>query len=281
MAVRRGRRAPRARLLYGGLTLLSLLWLVPVAGVLVTSVRPLSEVRSGWWHLAGATFTLRNYGAAWRQGLSGYVANSFVIACASVLLTVAAGVLAAYALARLSFRGRKTTYFLLVTTMIVPVQIILIPLLPWFRTLGLNQGRWQFLGISLVHTAFGAGLAVFMLTPFLAEIPREIVDAARVDGAGHAHVFRRVILPLAVPALVSFAIVDFVFVWNDLLLALTLLGRGAQPLTVGLANLQSPHLAQEDVVSAGSIMAILPPLLLFVGLNRLYVRGLFAGSVKS
>jgi alpha-glucoside transport system permease protein len=276
-----GRRRGPALLLYGGLTILSLVWLVPVAGVLVTSARPLSQVRNGWWHLNGATFTLHNYAAAWQQGLSGYVANSFVIAVLSVLLTVGGGMLAAYALARLSFRGRQATYFLLVTTMIVPVQIILIPLLPWFRTLGLNAGHWQFLGISLVHTAFGAGLAVFMLTPFLADIPREIVDAARVDGAGHLDVFRRVILPLAVPALVSFAIVDFVFVWNDLLLALTLLGRGAQPLTVGLANLQSPHLAQEDVVSAGSIMAILPPLLLFVGLNRLYVRGLFAGSVKA
>jgi alpha-glucoside transport system permease protein len=276
-----GRRRGPALLLYGGLTILSLVWLVPAAGVLVTSTRPLSQVRNGWWHLTGATFTLRNYGAAWQQGLSGYVANSFVIAILSVLLTVGGGMLAAYALARLSFRGRQATYFLLVTTMIVPVQIILIPLLPWFRTLSLNVGHWQFLGISLVHTAFGAGLAVFMLTPFLADIPREIVDAARVDGAGHLDVFRRVIVPLAIPALVSFAIVDFVFVWNDLLLALTLLGRGAQPLTVGLANLQSPHLAQEDIVSAGSIMAILPPLLLFVGLNRLYVRGLFAGSVKA
>ena len=104
--------------------------------------------------------------------------------------------------------------------------------------------------------------------------------AAGIDGAGWFDVFRRVALPLAVPGIVSFAIIDFVFVWNDLLLALTLLDRAHQPLTVGLANLQTPHLAQEDLVSAGTIMAILPPLLLFAALNRFYVRGLFAGATK-
>jgi ABC-type glycerol-3-phosphate transport system permease component len=266
--------------IYGTLTVASIVWLVPVATALMTSIRPLEEIRRGWWNLDGATFTLSNYTKAWEQGLSEYVVNSFLIALASVALTLSAGVLAAYAFARLRFRFRRVSYFLLLTTMIVPVQIILIPLLPWFKTIGLSEGAWQYLGIALVHTAFGAGLAVFILTPFFAEVPDEIVDAARVDGAGHLDVFRRVILPLALPGIVSFAIIDFVFVWNDLLLALTLLGRDYQPVTVGLANLQSPHLAQEDVVSAGAIMAILPPLLLFAVLNRYYVRGLFAGGVK-
>jgi alpha-glucoside transport system permease protein len=266
--------------IYATLTAASIVWLVPVATALMTSLRPLEEIRGGWWNLDGATFTLSNYSKAWEQGLSEYVVNSFLIALASVALTLSAGVFAAYSFSRLRFRFRRGLYFLLLTTMIVPVQIILIPLLPWFQTLGLSEGAWQYLGIALVHTAFGAGLAVFILTPFFAEVPDEIVDAARVDGASHLDVFRRVILPLAVPGIVSFAIIDFVFVWNDLLLALTLLGREFQPLTVGLANLQSPHLAQEDVVSAGAIMAILPPLLLFALLNRYYVRGLFAGGVK-
>jgi alpha-glucoside transport system permease protein len=266
--------------IYGALVVASIVWLVPVATALMTSVRPLREIRQGWWNLDGATLTLSNYSKAWEQGLSEYVVNSFVIAVASVALTLSAGVLAAYAFSRLRFRFGRVSYFLLLTTMIVPVQIILIPLLPWFKTVGFSEGAWQYLGIALVHTAFGAGLAVFILTPFFAEVPDEIVDAARVDGASHLDVFRRVILPLALPGIVSFAIIDFVFVWNDLLLALTLLGRDFQPVTVGLANLQSPHLAQEDVVSAGAIMAILPPLLLFAVLNRYYVRGLFAGGVK-
>ena len=144
------------------------------------------------------------------------------------------------------------------------MQIILIPLLPWFRTLGLNAGPQEYLGIALVHTAFGAGWAVFMLGGVLRRHPRgPMLEAARIDGASWFDVFRRIALPLAVPGIVSFAIIDFVFVWNDLLLALTLLDRAHQPLTVGLANLQTPHLAQEDLVAAGSIMAILPPLLLF------------------
>jgi alpha-glucoside transport system permease protein len=266
--------------LYALLTALALVWLVPVLSVLSASVLPLSDIRSGWWNVRPRDVLFGNYSRAWQEGLSQYVVNSFVITVLSVLLTVSTGALAAYAYARMSFRLKGITYFLLITTMIVPVQIILIPLLPWFRSLGLNGGPQEYLGIALVHTAFGAGWAIFMLGAFFSEIPDELLEAARIDGAGWFDVFRRIALPLALPGLVSFAIIDFVFVWNDLLLALTLLDRDHQPLTVGLANLQSPHLAQEDLVSAGSIMAILPPLLLFAALNRFYVRGLFAGATK-
>ncbi len=279
----RGRRVPRvsAVALYGALTGLSILWLIPVTTVFMTSVRPMSEIRRGWWVLGGASFTLGNYATAWNQGLSSYVVNSFIITGLSVLATVVFGALGAYAFACLRFRFRAPLYFLLITTMIVPVQIILVPLLPWFQDLGLRQGTWQpFLGIALVHTGFGLGWAIFMMGAFFAEVPREMTEAGQIDGAGHLALFRQVVLPLAVPGIVSFAIVDFVFVWNDLLIALTLLGQDHQPLTVGLANLQSPHLAQQDIVSAGAIMAIAPPLLLFVALNRYYVRGLFAGAVK-
>jgi ABC-type glycerol-3-phosphate transport system permease component len=181
----------------------------------------------------------------------------------------------------MEFRLRGLLYFLLISTMIVPVQIILLPLLPWFRTLGLDQGTWQpFLGIVLVHTAFGLGWAIFMMGGFMAQVPREMSEAAQIDGASDFDVFRRVVLPLSLPGIVSFAIIDFVFVWNDLLLGLTLLDQEHQPLTVGIANLQSAHLARQDVISAGALLAILPPLLLFIVLNRYYVRGLFSGSVK-
>ena len=274
------RAKPSTLLLYGVLVVVALAWLVPVMTAVMTSLRPLGEIRRGWWNLSGATFTLANYANAWQQGLSGFVFNSFVITLGAVALTVGAGVMAAYAFARLRFRGKQLAYFLLITTMIVPLQLILIPLLPWFQTLGLSNGAWQFLGIILVHTGFGAGWAVFMMSAFFAEIPHDILEAAQIDGAGHWQAFRRVALPLAVPGIVSFAIIDFIFVWNDLLLALTLLGRDFQPIQVGLANLQSPHLAQQDIVSAGAIMAILPPLLLFASLNRYYVRGLFAGGTK-
>ena len=274
------RRALPATALYGGLAVLSLLWIVPVGAAFTISAIPISQTRAGWWNADLNDLTLDNYVEAWRQGLSGYVLNSFVIALGSVVLTVAVGALASYAFARLDFRFRRLAYLLLLTTMIVPVQIILIPLLPWLRTLGLNQGDLQFVGIVLVHTAFGAGWAVFMMASFFSDVPESLLEAGRIDGASHLGLLRRVVLPLAAPGIVSFAIIDLVFVWNDLLLGLSLLDRDHQPLTVGLANLQSPHLAQEHLVSAGVMMAILPPLALFALLNRYYVRGLFAGGVK-
>lgn len=267
-------------LLYGGLTVFSLLWLVPVMTAFMTSIRPLDEIRGGWWNFDNATFTFNNYVRAWDQGLASFVANSFIITLGSVAVTVATGALATYAFVHLSFRFKRLWFFLLITTMIVPIQLILIPLLPWFRTLGLDQGGWQFVGIVLVHTGFGAGWAVFMLSSFFRAVPKEMLEAGQIDGASHWDQFRRLVLPLALPGIVSFAIIDFIFVWNDLLLALTLLQREFQPIQVGLANLQSPHLAQQDLVSAGAILAILPPLVLFSVLNRYYVRGLFAGGTK-
>jgi len=267
-------------LLYGGLTVFSLLWLVPVMTAFMTSIRPLDEIRGGWWNFDNATFTFNNYVRAWDQGLASFVANSFIITLGSVALTVATGALATYAFVHLSFRFKRLWFFLLITTMIVPIQLILIPLLPWFRTLGLDQGAWQFVGIVLVHTGFGAGWAVFMLSSFFRAVPKEMLEAGQIDGASHWDQFQRLVLPLALPGIVSFAIIDFIFVWNDLLLALTLLQREFQPIQVGLANLQSPHLAQQDLVSAGAILAILPPLVLFSVLNRYYVRGLFAGGTK-
>jgi ABC-type glycerol-3-phosphate transport system permease component/predicted amidohydrolase len=275
-----GRSRWMTLLLYGSLTVLAVVWLVPTLSSLAIATLPLSQTRAGWWNLSPADLTFGNFARAWDQGLSRYAVNSFIITGLAVVLTVSAGSLAAYAYARMAFRFKAMTYFLLITTMIVPVQIILIPMLPWFRTLGLNAGPQEYLGIALVHTAFGAGWAIFMLGAFFAQIPEDLLEAARIDGAGWFDVFRRIALPLAVPGIVSFAIIDFVFVWNDLLLALTLLDRAHQPLTVGLANLQTPHLAQEDLVSAGTIMAILPPLVLFAALNRFYVRGLFAGATK-
>jgi ABC-type glycerol-3-phosphate transport system permease component len=267
-------------LLYGGLTVFSLLWLVPVMTAFMTSIRPLDEIRGGWWNFDNATFTFNNYVRAWDQGLASFVANSFIITLGSVAVTVTTGALATYAFVHLSFRFKRLWFFLLITTMIVPIQLILIPLLPWFRTLGLDQGAWQFVGIVLVHTGFGAGWAVFMLSSFFRAVPKEMLEAGQIDGASHWDQFRRLVLPLALPGIVSFAIIDFIFVWNDLLLALTLLQREFQPIQVGLANLQSPHLAQQDLVSAGAILAILPPLVLFSVLNRYYVRGLFAGGTK-
>ncbi len=266
--------------LYSLLTLVSLVWVVPVLGAAAISVLPLDESTKGWWRADVSTATLANYRRVWEGGLSGYALNSLIIAVLSVLITLAVGTLAAYAIARMRFRFKASVQVMLLTTMIVPVQIILIPLIPWFRTLGLNSGSWQYLGIALVHTAFGAGWAIFMLCSFFEAIPNELIEASKLDGAGPLKTFTMIALPLAIPGIVSFVIIDFVFVWNDLLMGLTLLDADHRPMTVGLANLNAPQLNQDDLISAGSILAILPPLLLFALLNRYYVRGLFAGAVK-
>lgn len=270
--------------LYVGVSGVTILWLVPVITALMISIRPSTETRAGWWNLERFTVTIQPYLDALRDMPAGTLRSSIIIAVGAVLATTAGGVLASYAFARLRFAGRTLLYFLLITTMIVPLQLILIPLLPWARQLGLLEGSWRpLVAIILAHTAFGAGWAVFMLVTFFKQIPRDLIEAAHVDGAGHWNVFRRIVLPLAVPGIISFAIIDFIFIWNDLLLALTLLGtRGAvaPPLQVALSNLQSQNLPRQDVVAAAAIMAILPPLLLFAALNRFYVRGMFAGGTK-
>jgi alpha-glucoside transport system permease protein len=270
--------------LYATVTVAAVVWLIPVVTALMISLRPPQETRQGWWRLEPFTLTLQPYVEALRDMPPGTVRSTFIITLGAVLVTVSAGVLASYAIVRLRFRGRVLLYFLLVTTMIVPLQLILIPLLPWTRQLGLLGGQWRpFVAIILAHAAFGAGWAVFMIATFLRNIPEEIIEAAHVDGASHWDTFRRIVLPLAIPGVASFAIIDFIFVWNDLLLALTLFGtRGevAPPIQVALSNLQSQNLPRQDVVSAAAMMAILPPLILFALLNRYYVRGMFAGGAK-
>jgi ABC-type glycerol-3-phosphate transport system permease component len=270
----------RVLALYAVLTIASVIWIVPVIGAAAIAVLPLDQSTKGWWRADVGTATLANFQRVWDGGLSRYAVNSLVIATLSVLITLTVGTLASYAFARMRFRFKAIVHLMLLTTMIVPVQIILIPLIPWFRTLGLNSGSWQYLGIALVHTAFGAGWSIFMLSSFFEAIPAELIESAKLDGASAVKTFTKIALPLAIPGIVSFIIIDFVFVWNDLLMGLTLLDADHRPITVGLANLNAPQLNQDDLISAGSVLAILPPLLLFALLNRFYVRGLFAGAVK-
>lgn len=259
---------------------LALLWVLPLVSALAMSVLPLSDIRRGWWNLEFGKLTVENYAKAWDAGISQYVVNSFIITILSISLMLVVGSLAAYAFARMRFHFQKTCFVLAIFTLVLPVQVVLIPLSTLFREFGLSSGSSQFIGIALVHAGFGAGWVLLMLVPSFRAVPLEIEEAATIDGAGRMRLFLNIALPLAGPGLVSFAIVQVVFVWNDLLLGLTLLDRQHQPLTVGLANLQSPVLAQTDLVAAGSIMAILPPLLLFTLLNRHYVRGMFAGTGK-
>jgi len=221
--------------------LLAVLWTTPTFGLLVTSFRPKAAIDdTGWWHfVTSPSFTLDNYRDALSSGSGGLgtnFINSIVIAIPAVLIPISLAALAAYAFAWIEFRGRNLLFVAVFALQIVPIQVTLIPLLSLYVKGGLAGTFWT---IWLSHTMFGLPLAIFLLHNFMKEIPRELIEAARMDGAGHVQIFFQVLMPLLTPALAAFGIFQFLWVWNDLLVALTFAGGTPEvaPLTVALANL--------------------------------------------
>lgn len=262
---------------------LAFAWTLPTFGLLVTSFRPEKAIKTtGWWtFFSNPEVTLDNYktvlspeGSA---GLGSYIINSFVIVIPAVIIPISLAILAAYAFAWIDFRGRNTLFVAVFALQIVPIQVTLIPLLTLFVDLGI-PGFWR---IWLSHSTFALPLAIFLLHNFMKEIPKELIEAARVDGAGHVKILFRVLLPLMTPALAAFGIFQFLWVWNDLLVALTFAGDGSVfPITVGLANLSGTRDNAWQLLSAGAFVAIIVPVAVFITLQRYFVRGLLAGSVK-
>ncbi|GHJ48612.1 sugar ABC transporter permease [Catellatospora sp. TT07R-123] len=279
---------------------IALLWTVPTFGLLVSSLRPEDQIKSnGWWNFfSDPQLTLDNYqevlfGTTASSGrLAGYFINSLVITIPSVLFPLAFASLAAYALAWTRFRGRDWVYIGIFALQIVPLQMALIPLLQFF-TKGVAIDGFQllpawdleneakFVTVWFAHTCFALPLGIFLLHNFMAELPGELVEAAKVDGASHAKIFRSVVLPLIVPALASFAIFQFLWVWNDLLVALIFAGGPKNaPLTVRLAEMAGTRGNEWQRLTAGAFVSIVVPLIVFLSLQRYFVRGLLAGSVK-
>lgn len=252
--------------------------MLPVISLSMSAVRPVREIRAGWWNLSEASFTLDNFSKAWHAGMADFFQNTFIIAVFATLLPLFVGSLASFAITKFRVGGRQALFALFLSTMLLPVQLILIPLFPFLRDLQLND---TLLGLILVHAAFGMGWTVFHLVNFFQDIPTELIESAQIDGAKPWTIFFKLILPLGVPALVSYSILQFIWVWNDLLLALVLIqSPGKYPITVGLVNLQSPLAPQWGVLAAGSLLAIVPPILLFLVLQRFYGSELFKGAVK-
>jgi alpha-glucoside transport system permease protein len=258
------------------------LWLVPTVALLVTSVRPRSDVLSnGWWHVFSSHITLGAYGEVIHAGGMGQAfLNSLYITIPSTLLPLTIGALAAYAFAWTRFPLRDTTFLFIVALMVVPVQTAFVPLLKLFRENGhLNT---EFYGIWLAHTAFGLPLAIFLLRNFFITLPKDLIEAARMDGASEFAVFRRVVIPLSVPALASFGIFQFLWVWNDLLMALIFVSDPSkQPMTVKITTLLSTYAQEFHILAAAGFLLMGVPLLVFFALQRYFVTGLLAGSVKS
>ncbi len=274
--------------------IIAALWTLPTFGLLVSSFRPESEIKTnGWWNIVtNPSFTLDNYSKVLNDSsvsMTTYFINSFVIAIPSVLIPISLATLAAYAFAWMKFPGRDTLFVMVFALQIVPIQVTMIPLLTLYvnppvgpQLAGSNAFGGGFYTIWLSHSIFALPLAIFLLHNFMREIPGELIESARVDGAGHAQIFGRIMLPLMAPAIAAFGIFQFLWVWNDLLVALVFGGgsRDISPLTVRLAELAGQRGEDWHLLSAGAFISLIVPLIVFLSLQRYFVRGLLAGSVK-
>lgn len=264
---------------------LAVLWTIPTLGLLVTSFRPVADINSsGWWTvLTDPTFTLENYRNVLSpdnaQSLAPSIVNSVVITIPAVVLPMFLATLAAYAFAWMDFKGKNVLFIAVFALQVVPIQVTLIPLLSLYVDMDIAGTFWA---VWLSHTMFGLPLAVFLLHNFMREIPAELIEAARVDGAGHVVIFFRLMLPMLKPAIAALGIYQFLWVWNDLLVALTFAGssRDLAPMTVSLLNLTGTRGSQWFLLSAGAFVSIIIPAVVFLSLQRYFVRGLLAGSVK-
>lgn len=279
--------------------LIAVVWTIPTFGLLVSSFRPQKDINTtGWWtFFANPNVTLENYQQVLFEGtnitppLSQYFFNSLAITLPAAIFPLTLAVFAAYALAWFEFKGKNFIFFTVFALQVVPLQMSLIPLLQLFSKgfmigdvtiipdLGITG---TYIPIWIAHTIFALPLATFLLHNFLTQIPRELIEAARVDGAGWFTLFRKIVLPLSIPAIASFAIFQFLWVWNDLLVGLTF-GGGAKdiaPLTVRLAEMVGTRGGGWEVLTAGAFISIIVPLIVFFSLQRYFVRGLLAGSVK-
>ena len=264
--------------------LIAVLWTVPTLGLFVTSFRPELDIRrSGWWTaLSDPQFTVDNYNQVLYGGGTNFATlfvNSLVITLPAVIIPITLALLAAYAFAWIKFRGRNILFVAVFALQVVPIQVTLIPLLTLYVDAGLAGSFWT---IWLSHSIFALPLAVFLLHNFMKEIPASLVEAARMDGAGHVKIFFQVLLPLLTPAIAAFGVFQFLWVWNDLLVALTFAGGAADvvPLTVRVAELAGTRGSDWYLLAAGAFVSIALPLAVFLGLQRFFVRGLLAGSVK-
>jgi alpha-glucoside transport system permease protein len=276
---------------------IAVLWTIPTAGLLISSFRPEDDVKSnGWWTGLTGPFTTDNYEAVLKGtdvDLATYFVNTIVITIPSVLIPLSLAVIAAYAFSWMEFPGRNFLFVCVFALQIVPIQVTMIPLLKLYVDPHIGGAHFQplaggdapgggFYTIWLSHSIFALPLAIYLLHNFMSQIPGELIESARVDGAGHVQIFSRIMLPLMGPAIAAFGIFQFLWVWNDLLVALVFGGGSldVSPLTVRLAELTGTRGQDWHLLSAGAFVSLVIPLIVFLALQRYFVRGLLAGSVK-
>jgi alpha-glucoside transport system permease protein len=266
--------------LHLALVVLGALWLVPTTGLFITSILPASALASkGWWQIFShpSIATWANYHALFQnQGLVQALKTTAYIAVGNTLLVVIIGAMAGYAFAWLDFPGRDWLFIGVIGLLVVPLQMALIPTFKLYNTFGLFD-TWE--GIALFHTAFGLPFAIFLLRNFFVGLPKDILESARIDGANEIVIFLRLILPLGLPAIASLAIFQFLWTWNDLLVALTF-GQSTTPITVWIAGQLREFGTSIDIIAPASFVSLVIPLCVFFAFQRYFVQGLLAGSVK-
>jgi alpha-glucoside transport system permease protein len=262
------------------LVVLGLLWLVPTAGLFLTSILPAQAFTTkGWWQIFSkpslATWT--NYShVIHNASITHSLATTAEIAVGNTAIVIVVGALAGYAFAWLDFPGRDWIFVVVIGLLVVPLQMALIPTFTLYNHLSLYD---TVLGIILFHAAFGLPFAVFLLRNFFVGIPKDIMESARIDGASEARIFLRLILPLGLPAIASLGIFQFLWTWNDLLVALTF-GQTVQPITVAIFSNLRQFGANIDLIAPASFISLIVPLVVFFAFQRYFVQGLLAGSVK-
>jgi multiple sugar transport system permease protein len=257
-----------------------IVWLLPLIGVLLTSFRSLADINSGnYWGWPTEFALVENYTQVFTvTPMIQYFFNSLVITIPTVVGTLTLSSLAGYSLAKHRFRGNFLIFALFIAGNFVPAQILMIPV----RNLTLNLGVYDTkMGLILFHTAFQTGFCTFFLRGFIKEIPHELVESARIEGASEFRVYWNIILPLLLPALAALAVLEFTFIWNDYFWALVLVqGDEARPITLGIQALRGRWTASWHLISAGSIVAALPPVIMFFMLQKHFISGLTMGAIK-
>jgi len=262
------------------LIVIGALWIVPTAGLFLTSILPASALASkGWWQIFSkpSLATWSNYsGVIHNHSITHSLVTTAEIAVGNTLVVVIVGALAGYAFAWLDFPGRDWIFVIVIGLLVVPLQMALIPMFSLYNHLSLYD---TVLGIILFHAAFGLPFAIFLLRNFFVGIPKDILESARIDGASEARIFLRLILPLGLPAIASLGIFQFLWTWNDLIVALTF-GQNVQPITVWIFGQLREFGTSIDVIAPASFISLIIPLAVFFSFQRYFVQGLLAGSVK-
>ncbi|MCL2543288.1 MAG: carbohydrate ABC transporter permease [Nocardioidaceae bacterium] len=263
------------------LIVVALLWLLPTFGLLVESFRdPAQYANGGWWQALAhpAQLTVDNYRTLLHNStMTSSFFNTIEITVPATILVVLIGSAAGYAFAWMDFPGRDAIFLVVVGLLVIPIQIALIPVVKLYSLMGISG---SIASVVIFHVGFGLPFAVFLLRNYFAGIPRDLMEAARMDGASEVRIFFRVILPLGMPAIASLGIFQFLWVWNDLLVALVFADSSSQPLTVALATQTRQFGSSIDILAPGAFLSLIVPLAVFLAFQRYFVQGVMAGSVK-